>query len=519
MQKLSQRFHALVIFSALSAACGWAQDADPNLLQIHVDQAASVAVANNPTVVEAQTQWLIKQKLEGAAWGDFEPALVSSYAESGLDRLNNAAEQVSEWGRTEYDETKSQFDVGLEGKFLTGASYRLGYTLSRTDSVFTNGDEYESTVGLNIEQPLLKGASHRSPLASLRIARLEAQIAFHTFRKQLISIVSSVESAYWDLALAQERRQLAGESVGIATEILTDARERVQVGKISELDLQEAEIQLSIRQAELEDRRQDELETATRLQLLMADKKLGVASGIAAADPLFPQGWDPQRFAVESRDLRNTALSLQPEIAIKQAELEKETIRFEYSRDQQLPELNAKASYGLQGLGSTVDSALQRLNSQGYPNWSVGVELRIPTFGDIKGRNTEEAARLSKSLAQSQLTSAQREITLSVEALVRRVTSYGRQTESARAEAGFRKQLLDVEMTRFNAGQSDVRKLYELEDSLSQARAREMQSYNRLRKALLDLSATSGTILKDRGWETIRGTSILLSRELLKKKG
>ncbi len=507
-------FLAMIPFHGLRA-----QSETQRPLLLHVDQASETAVTHNPTVLEARMQWLIKQRQESAAWGDFEPAIVSSYAESGLDRLNNAAEQVAELGRSEYSETKSQFDVGVEGKFFTGATYHLGYMLSQTQSVFTNGAEYESTIGVSINQPILKGFTHSAPFASIQIARLDTLIAFHTFRKQLIAIASSAESAYWDLALSQERRGLAAESVGIAREILKDSQERVRVGKMSELDSREAETELNIRLAEQVNREQDELEAATRLQLLLAQDQTSDIAGVAAADPLLMADWDIERFRAESGGLQAKAMALQPEIAIRRAQLEEESIRLDYSLDQQLPELNAKATYGFQGLGDSPDSALQRLNSQGFPSWSVGVELRIPVLGDIKARNTEQAARMSKALALSQVRSTEKEISMSVEALVRRVIAHRKQIDSARAESGFKKQLLDVELVRFDAGQSDVRKLYQLEDDLSQARAREMESYNRFRKALLDLSATSGTILGDRGWETVRDNRIILTRLILKRDG
>lgn len=488
-------------------------------VELHLGDVTSAAMLHNPTVQEARLQWLIRQSQEKAAWGDFEPAIVSNYAESGLHRLNSASEQVAQFGRSEYTERKSQVDAGLEGKFLTGASYRLGYALSKTESDFITGSEYESTLGLNLEQPLMKGSTRQAALAPIRLARLDVLIAFHTFRKQLISVISSVQSAYWDLVLAQERNHIAADSVRIAQDMLRDAQERVQVGKMSELDLREAETQMALRMAEQEDRALDEQEAGTRLQLLLADEELSKAEGINGVDPLALEDWDPQRFSAEGRDLAAQAMKLQPELATKRGEVEKELIRLDYSKDQLLPELNAKASVGFMGLGDTPESSVQKLNSQGFPNWSVGVELRIPLLGDVKNRNAEEIARLSKELATGQLRAAEKEIAMSVDALVRRVLVFGRQIESARKESGFKKQLLDVEMTRFDAGKSDIRHVYELEDGLSQARAKELESYNRFRKALIDLAATSGTILKNQGLETIQGDRITLSPSVVRKAG
>lgn len=497
----------------------WADSETAAAVKLRLSEATSAAVLHNPTVQEARLQWLIRQSQERAAWGEFEPAIVSSYAESGLHRQNSASEQVAQFGRSEYSEDKTQLDVGLEGKLLSGASYHLGYALSKTESGFITGSEYESTLGLNVEQPLLKGFTRQAALATIRIARLDVLIAFHAFRKQLISVISSVQSAYWDLVLAQERNRIAIDSVRIAQDILTDARERVQVGKMSDLELQDAETQLALRAVEQEDRALDEQEAGTRLQLLLADDRVSKAEGIKGVDPLALEDWDPQRFSAEGRDLAAQAMKLQPELAAKRAQVEKELIRLDFSKDQLLPELTAKARVGFMGLGDTPEGSLQKLDGQEFPSWSVAIELRIPVLGDLKNRNAVEQARLSKELATGQLQAAEKEIAISVDALVRRVLVFGRQIDTARTESGFRKQQLDVEMSRLDAGKSDIRKVYELEDALSQARVKELESYNRFRKALVDLAATSGTILRDSALETIQDDWITLSPSVARKAG
>jgi outer membrane protein TolC len=505
---------------ALLPCPGLRADADGTaLVEMHLRDATSTAVSYNPTVQEARLQWLIRQSQERATWGDFEPALVSSYSESSLHRLNSGSEKAAQFGKAEYSESKSKFDLGLEGKLLTGASYRLGYEMSKTAGDFITGNEYASSLGLNLEQPLMKGFTRGAALAAIRLARLEVLTSFHNFRKQLISVISSVHSSYWDLVLAQERIRLASDSVRIAEDILADARERVLVGKMSELDLQEAETQLALRVAEQEDRALEEQEAGTRLQLLLADETLHGEQGINGVDPLALAEWDPQAFSAQGRDLMGLAMKSQPELAAKRAELEKEQIRLDYSRDQSLPELNAKASVGFMGLADTPDGSLQKLDSQAFPNWSVGVELRLPVLGDLKNRNSTEAARLSRELAAGQLKAAEREVALSVEALVRRVLVLGRQIESAKTEAEFKRQQLEVEQSRFDAGKSDIRRVYGLEEGLSQARARELESRRRFRKALVDLAATSGTLLRDQGLEVIQGDWITLSPSVMRRPG
>jgi len=109
----------------------------------------------------------------------------------------------------------------------------------------------------------------------------------------------------------------------------------------------------------------------------------------------------------------------------------------------------------------------------------------------------------------------ERDTSISTAALFQRVLSLGRQAENARKVSGFKKRLLDVERARFDTGKSDIRRLYDAEQSLSETRKAELESYRRFRRATVDLSAASGTTLRDKGLESTDGELITLSPVLL----
>jgi outer membrane protein TolC len=285
----------------------------------------------------------------------------------------------------------------------------------------------------------------------------------------------------------------------------------VSLGKLSELDQSEAELQLDIRLAELDQHALALSEAAARLRLLLGSGRIGSTMLVSAADSL---GWDDEgaeRIRAEARSRLGDALLFQPDIAIRRAELEKEQIMFDYRRDQRLPELNARARLGYQGLGDSPNASLERLSGQEFPTWSLSLEFRLPLLGDVSAANAVEEAKLRKELAASQLAAAERETSISVEALFQRVLTYMKQADNARAVSGFKRQLLDVELKRFDAGKSDIRRIYELEQGLSEARVQELESYALLRKAASNLSAASGTTLRDKGLERLeRGQFILV---------
>ena len=108
-------------------------------------------------------------------------------------------------------------------------------------------------------------------------------------------------------------------------------------------------------------------------------------------------------------------------------------------------------------------------------------------LGDLKGESLLEEARLMRDLAVYKL----------------------------RAVSGFKRRLLDVELARFDTGKSDIRRLYDVEQALSEARKCELESFRGCRKASVDFAAASGITLRDMGFERVEGERIVLAPVLL----
>src|SRR6185312_2761832 len=108
--------------------------------------------------------------------------------------------------------------------------YRVGYS----DRDITNNlrlrptdpfrSEYQSFFGVTVTQPLLKDFGFPATLARLRLARSDEKIARQDFRRQMMLVLGAVETAYWDLYVAQERQRLRTESVGAADKLLAENR-------------------------------------------------------------------------------------------------------------------------------------------------------------------------------------------------------------------------------------------------------------------------------------------------------
>ncbi len=82
--------------------------------------------------------------------------------------------------------------------------------------------------------------------------------------------------------------------------------------------------------------------------------------------------------------------------AIKQAMLAIDSagIGMTVAKSNTLPQLDLKASYGLNGLGETVGLSSDQIARGSYASWSAGFELRVPILGGRKTRHEYELAQL-----------------------------------------------------------------------------------------------------------------------------
>src|SRR5690606_26655648 len=103
-----------------------------------------------------------------------------------------------------------------------------------------------------------------------------------------------------------------------------------------------------------------------------------------------------QDVPVDYYESYRNAFDHNPDYISRRQEALAENVRLAFAKNQRLPQLDLKASYGLNGLGGSPAHSWDDVEGGDFPAWSVGVELRIPITGGIRERNEYEAAKLAK---------------------------------------------------------------------------------------------------------------------------
>lgn len=486
-----------------------------------------LVLEHNESVQVRMLELEVNRRKYRAERGIFEPELYGTYTREANRRQNTVQEQEQQLGSPVFDERNSIYEGGLESLVPTGARLRMGYTmrdlrnnLQTSPSFYSRGatnGEFQSFVGLSLTQPLLKNAWFPATLAGIRLAALSSDIAFQDYRRQLMLILSTAEASYWNLYMAQEQVRFFEQSVAVAERIFKDTRARQEVGKSAEIDVLEAEAGLALRRSKLSEAQQRLIDAANRVMSLYSGTVLATNRLVRATDQ--PKITELTRSFF---DIWTSAADLNPDYLMQRQKLIQESIRVGYARNQRLPELNVKSSYGLNGLGETPSTSWDAVSGVGFPSWSVAVEFRVPLAGGIKTANELAAARLRQKEAALNLQDIETQVINGLDLATHKIRTARTNVNNFQTVVKFNENLLDSALNRREVGILEIRRVLEIEADLFEARSALVEALVNYERSVLEMEFLEGSILKNRKIELSQKqlqekTAELVSRQKLRQ--
>ena len=483
-----------------------------------------LVVEQNESLQVRALEVKIADKRFRAERGAFEPELVLSYDRVENDR-ENTTEQRRSTGVLDFNEKNNIYQAGIEALLPSGAKIRLGYFLRDLrnnlqdpplGAIFTNTTrgEFQTFAGINLTQPLLKNAWFSATLANIRLAALASEVAYQESRREMMRVITTAEAAYWELYLAQEQVRFTRDSAVIAESLVRDNEARLQAGRGSELEVLEAKAGLALRQSKLAEAEQKYVETAAQMLTLISQAPTESTPVLRPVDA--PSGSDLVPQFTESGRI---ALETNPDYLAQVKRMEQENVRVAYARNQRLPQLDLKASYGLNGLGPDPQSSWDDVEHRGFPSVSAGIEWRIPLGGGVRGRNDLSAAKLRKQQALMALKEIETQIFNAINTAMRRIRSTHGAVADYEQIVAFNRSLLDTELDRLEVGKIDSRRVLEVESNLFQARNAVVEAQVQNERARLELELVQGTVLRSRNLDLPRKEVEKRTLALLREAG
>lgn len=507
-----QRALAAAIVVVLAGATGAAAAERP----LTIDEAIGLALEKNDNIVISRESAASARAAVSGAKGVYNPVFALDGSYHHTKQPVNSAFSGAPAGEGAPTTEGVEAGASLSQYLPSGGAVTLHANTARGT---TNGTfdllspVYETNVGVELRQPLLRDRSSDPQRLSIHVANAERARSIAQLKVDISNAVTSVERAYWNLAAARAEITVREEAVRLAREQLNETQARVESGSVPETEIAQPRAELERRRGELFAAREAASRADTGLKLLI----LGDGDTAAWADTLAPEV--ERNVKIETVDrtaAMEEALASRPELTVASAVVERRQAELDFSGSGTRPRLDAVVSYdrfGISGSGNPngtgpaggpvvippdYDGGWGRswsmLGSGDFDDVRAGIEFSFPIGNDAAQASRAEA-RHGKAQAEAALTSARKAVRADVLNAAAALETAGQRIEAARAAREAAETQLKAEKDRYDVGLSTNFLVLTRQNDLSDARLNEISARADYENARADLSRATGQLL------------------------
>ena len=428
-----------------------------------------------------------------------------SFLSNTFGRTNRPIQSVLDTGLVGDDtliEDTWQFQGGVRQLLPTGGTVALYEDLNYLDTNSTltmPNPQYRAGLGVELAQPILKGAGARINRAAIRVANLNADMSRGGFRWTVMDVLTRITNAYWQLAYEIESVRVSRDTVDMAREVLRREKVRVESGISKDMDVARARAALAEREGELVRAENRVRLTMDRLKLLLnsADAPLDADCRLLPADPLRAEPTQPDRGEAVALALAN-----RPDIENARTAVAINRIRLDVADRERLPKLDAVLRYTMNGLGENLGRSMGDQHAFSQSDWTAGLEFEVPLGNrDAQASHRKRLFEYEQSLVQADRVVAQsiQEVNLAV----RTIETATREVEVTHEAVLASDQTRKGEQIRFELGERTNEELLRAQDRLAAAERAHLMALLGHNLARIELARAQGTLLEAMGIEVV----------------
>jgi outer membrane protein len=378
--------------------------------------------------------------------------------------------QLSSTGTTLVESNSLVLSSGISHTLPIGtqlaATVEFGRSFRDSVALGALGTAYDTTLKLEVAQPLLRGAGKDVGEAQLRAARYALTASEAESRAQTSTLALDVLTAYWSLWSAQRSVEIQEESLEVSRKQLADAEFRLSVGAVAPSQLVPMRIEIARGQ-----------ESVVSARAVVRQKSIALAQlvGSSPSDVLVASPDGPVLSAVsglsQSVDL---ATSTSPRLARLKVTMESSKIAVSSAKDAALPKLDASGSVQVAGLGTSVGDSFAEFGGLDAIVLFAGLRLELPIINRSRQIDVERS-EIAVQIAKDDYQQAEREIQSSVTSLLNDLGSSDERLALARETAALSRENVDAQSARFDAGRGTTLEIIDALKSFREAEFRVVQ--------------------------------------------
>lgn len=422
----------------------------------------------------------------------FDTTLTLDTRSNRTVRSSTSGIEIGPSGTTKIVQENQRISAGLNQRYRWGGNYDLNLGQARSKASFqTLNPTMSGNLVFSFTQPLLKGFGSEITEVPLRIAQRQIAISESAFQAQVMNIILSVGTAYWDLVFQRKNLEIQEQARESAKQLLNSVRAKVDSGLLAPIEILVADSGVASLEEAVIIAQKAVQDTEDLLHILL---NLPAQSFSSPPTILPSEAPIETEKTIDEESVLKWALAQRPEIKGNQFLRQNQTLVVKRAQDQLSPSLDLVGNVGLNGLGSDFSNETDQLSSGSFHQWEAGLVLSFP-LGNREARAAlkKEKTALNKAVLIEQ--KIVQEIVNETKEGIRRV-----RTDFQRIETTRRSRLLSAEKLaagndRFNLGLISSHDLLEFQDDLADAKGKELKAITDYNKSLINLEKVTGTLL------------------------
>src|SRR5579871_1010301 len=402
----------------------------------------------------------------------------------------------------------------------TGTQYTAqfsGAKTSQTNSFNNYNPALTAVTQLRVTQPLLQNRGSYVNKIPLMVAQVGYKISQENQKNQLLNLINTAETAYWNVIMARENLKVAEAGRTNADEFLKYMQKQLDLGALSPLDIYNpqqslAAADLSVSQAKFSlSQAEDVLRHQMGADLDPDARNLPIT--LTESVDLGPADAAP----VDREQAVNKALLNHPAIRQALQKMDLDDLGIQSAKNGLLPNLALSMYYQSAGTGGTFfprsslfggtagepvpggfGDAFSQMFGFGYPTYFASLQLTLP----IRNRAASAAmanAQVQKKTDALNLRNTQQAIRLNILTAVTKLEGAEEQLKLAKVQLDFAQKNLDAENTKFQLGTEINQNVINAQQVLVQAQSAVVTNQIGVRLNQLNLLTQTGELLDARG--------------------
>ena len=447
IEKLLLGFGALIAGTLSAGAQGVGYDEPSGTMNLTLEKAIEIALAENPTIRVADKEIELKKVADTEAWQALLPTL-----DATLSLTDNilVAEIVTGMGK---------FKMGVDG------------TLTAVGA---------ATLNLPVFAPAV--------YQNMKLTKEDIMLAREKARGSRLDLINQVTKAYYGALLSSDSYEVMKKSYNVAAANYDVVNSKYKVGRVSEYDKISAEVQMRNMNSSMVSAQTGKTLALLQLKVLMgvtADLNIAIDDSLRAYEDVLTM----RNSEVTSAELDNNS-------SLRQLDYNMALLE----RSQKILRTNFMPTVALQLTGQYQSYANHNWNVFGYsysPSSVLAIAVNVPIFHASTWTKLK-SNKLQISQLEDNRINARRQLLLAAESYQRNMASTIAQVESNAEAVKQADKAVQISGKRYEVGRGTILELNQSETALTQAELTYVQSiYDYLtNKADLDYTLGRETYLK-----------------------